>query len=366
MNKKIRFLTLLIFLRVSLEALEIAIEHAKLRAFGKKIELNAQIIQLSNASQSIMSVVGGRVEKYYVRTGEHVKRGQKIVLLQSIKLSKMTAEFLSLKKQFSAQELNFNASSELYEKGMTSMSALNAQSIKKDELSAKLTALNSQLSTLGINTQTLAKASSNFILYAHSDGIVSAILQPLHTSLQDDTPIISLVKNEVYYLKSFLPLKYASRVKIGQKIVLKDGEKNIVSHITQVLPTIDVNTQRIVLLSSIDEKTSNLYINAYAKATLYFEASSKYVSIPKSALSFFNNEWVVFMAKEEHEDEHDEHDGHEEEEELPYEARVVKIIESDEKYVGVKGIEVGEEYVSDKPYYVKSMMLKSSLGGHGH
>ena len=388
-------LILLSLLGLSLQAIEIPTEHAKERAFGKKVQLNAQIVQLSNASQSIMSVVGGHIEKYYVKIGESVKNTQKIVLIESIVLSKMTAEFLSLKKQYSTQEKNFNATNELYKKGMTSMSALNEQSIKKDELLAKLTSLRSQLNTLGVDTKNLKKASSNFILYAHSDGVVSEILQPLHTSIKDDTPIISLVKNRAYYLKSFLPLKYARDVKVGQKIVVKNGDKNIISHITQILPKVDEQTQRIVLLSSIDEKASNLYINAYTEATLYFEKSESYVSVTKSALSFFNNEWVIFVQKgnhDEHEahdgleehgehehekhdgletdDEHESHDEHghdaHEEVEVPFEARVIEIVVEDENFVGVRGLSSGEEYASDKSYYIKSMMLKSSLGGHGH
>jgi len=80
-------LLLLTLLGLSLQAIEIPTEHAQERAFGKKVQLNAQIVQLSNASQSIMSVVGGHIEKYYVKIGESVKNGQKIVLIESIVLS---------------------------------------------------------------------------------------------------------------------------------------------------------------------------------------------------------------------------------------------------------------------------------------
>ena len=70
---------------------------------------------------------------------------------------------------------------------------------------------------------------------------------------------------------------------------------------------------------------------------------------------------MVFVPKEE-EEEHSEH----EEDEVPYEAHVVKVLTEDDTHVSIKGLEVGEKYVSDKSYYVKSMLLKSSLGGHGH
>jgi membrane fusion protein, heavy metal efflux system len=380
---------LTITLSLTLFAVEIPTKHAGQRAFGKSIELNAQIVQLSNAKQSIMSLVGGHIEEYYVRVGQSVKEGQKIVLIESIKLSNMTANFISQKKQLLAQEKNYQASKSLYDKGMTSMQELNAQSIKRDEAEAKLTSLKSQLDTLGINTQTLKKASSNFILYAHSEGVVSEILQPLHSSIKEDTHIISVIKSQAFYLKSFLPLEYASKVKIGQKIVIKTNAKNIVSNVTQILPSVDEKTQRIVLLSSIDEITDNLYVNAYTSATLYFNSTKKYVAVEKSALSFFNNEWVVFVPTEEEAYDnlgHDEHEGHDhgdhegekheehedhdehggEDHEAAYEARVINIVTQDEEFAAVEGLELDEEYVSDKSYYVKSQLLKSSLGGHGH
>ncbi len=387
-----------------LYAVEIPIKHAEKRAFGTSVTLNSQIVQLSNAKQSIMSLVGGHIEHYYVKAGQRVAKGDKIVLIESIVVSKMTAEYIANKKQFQAQEQNYRATKKLYDKGMTSMQELNAQSMKKNALLARLNALASQLKTLEINTKNLSEATANFTLYAHSDGVVSEILQPVHSSIKEDTPIISLVKEQAFYLKSFLPLEYASKVHIGQKIVLRHNGRNIISHVTQILPKVDSATQRIVLLSNIEEATQNLYINAYVPATLYFNATKSYVAVEKSALSFFQNEWVVFMPTEASHDEHEEddhgthddhedhsghdhedhtghdhdtaheehtknaHDDHEEHQDdaIPYTLRVVEIITEDESFVALKGLREGEAYVSDKSYYVKSMLLKSSLGGHGH
>ena len=60
------------------------------------------------------------------------------------------------------------------------------------------------------------------------------------------------------------------------------------------------------------------------------------------------------------------HKGHEEHEEAPYAPKVVEIIAYNGDDVAIKGLKAGEEYVSDGVYFVKSMILKSSLGEHGH
>ena len=417
-----------VLLGLAAEAMEIPVAKAEVRPFGKSVEVNAQIVQLSNARQSVMSHLGGHIEEYYVQVGEQVEKGQRIARIDSITLSQMTAEYLSLKTQFEGMERNYKASEALHEKGMLSLRELNLQSIERNAMLAKIQALDSQLKTLGIETRNLQKATSSYTLYAHGDGKVAAILQPLHSVIGKDTAIVGIVKSRALFLQSYLPLRYAALAKKGQRVVFRRQNGDTVeSRVARILPEVDETTQRLVLLSSIDAEADNLYMNEHVGATVYFDADNTRVAIRKSALSFYRNEWVVFVPKgegvqseeghgghddhgmldslgehEEHQGElssvqerdhlggaeypehagreehraHDEHDhgGHEghddhaghEEAEVPYGVRVVEIIAQDDRYAAVKGLEAGDAYVSDRSYYVKSMLLKSSFGGHGH
>ena len=242
---KLLLATLTLF--ATLSANEIPIQKVQNHKFIKSVELNAQVIQLSNAQQSITSLVAGHLEKYYVKPAQKVKEGQRVALIESIVLSKMSAEYLSLKKQLNAADKNFQATKNLYTKGMTSMQELNNQEIRKSKINAQLTALKSQLETLGINASKLTKATANFVLYAHSSGTVSELKKPLHSSVNVSEPVISIVKNQAYYIKSFLPLEYATKVNVGDKIVVAYGGENIITHITQILPKVDAVTQRVVV-----------------------------------------------------------------------------------------------------------------------
>lgn len=413
---KISIITLL--LSATLFSVEIPISHTKLHSFGKSVELNSKVIQLSNAKQSVTSLISGHLEKYFVEAGQYVKAGQKIALIESIEISKMTADYISLKEQYLSLSNNYKASKNLYDKGMLAMQELNNLTIEKNAMNSKIIGLESQLHTLDIDIKNLKEATSNFILYAHSSGRVSKLHKPLHAIIREDETLISIIKNYAFYIQSYLPLQYAGVVKVGQKLTIDYHGRTIVTHVTQVLPELDLKTQRVVVLSSVDEKADDLFINTFVKSTLYFEPKDKYVAIKKSALSFFNNEWVVFVpVVDEHDekesehshdshadldsdmhDEHDDHEGHgdeesehkehaslddsdeghhedekedahgheEEESSMLYEPRVVEIITQDDNFVGVNGLEVGEKYVSDKSYYAKSLILKSALGGHGH
>ena len=331
--------------------IELPIEKMQMHTFKKSVALNAKVIQLSNAQQSITSLVSGHLERYFVKLAQDVKKGEKIALIESIKVSKMSADYIALKKQLESVSKNYNSIKNLYENGMASMQKLNVEAIKKSKISANLNALRSQLKTLGIDVDNLKKATANFFLRAHSSGRVSELLKPLHSSVNPDDGIVSILKNQAYYVKSYLPIEYATKVHLGDKIVINYANKEIVTHVTQILPKVDEKTQRVVILSSVDQKVDNLFINVYVQSTLYFGNAKHYIAVKKSALSFFNNEWVVFVPNEE-----------KDEEALPYIPQVVEIIAQDNDYVGIKGLKLGQEYVSGDSYYVKSTLLKSSLG----
>lgn len=356
-----RILTISLLFCLFARGAEIPLEEAQIRSFGETVELNSKVIQLSNAKQSIMPLISGHVERYFVEAGSKVKAGQKIALIESLSLSKMTSDYLALKESSKAVMQNYEAAKKLYAKGMVSLEDLNLRSIQKDESVSNMNALVSQLRSLGIDADKVKRATSEYVLYAHASGTISSLLQPLHSVINEDTPLVSVVKEHALYIESYVPMEYAHRIKAGQKLIVEHNAKEISTSIVQVLPEADERTQRVVVLSSLDDVGQKLFINTYLPSRLYLGKNELHVAVKKSALSFFENEWVVFVPKES-EDEHREHD----EDNHYYEPRVVDIVAWDEEYTAVEGIIKGETYVSDRTYYVKSILLKSSLGGHGH
>lgn len=362
-----KFLPMIIFLYTSLCGVDIPLQKAQTRQFYEFVELNSKVIQLSNAKQSIMSLVDGHIEKYFVEVGSKIKESQPIAQIHSAALSEITSEYLTTKEKLKVSNENYDISKKLYDKGMLSKQELNLQTLETNTLQSNIQKLTSQLDLFGIDAKNLKNPTSTYILYAHSSGTISAILQPLHSVIGKDTPIVSTIKERGFYLQTYLPLEYMHRVKIGQKLTLEYNSLKLNSTVTQILPEVDEKTQRVIFLSSLESDVKNLFVNLYLPSRLYFEENKEYVAVKKSALSFMQNEWVVFMPKEH--DEHDKEDNdkkHHKYEKAEYEARVVKIITNDNNFFAVKGLEADEEYVSDKSYYVKSMILKSSLGEHGH
>lgn len=402
---------LLLLLPILAFSNQIKVEHTIIKPLGKMVQTNAQITQLSDQKQQIVSRLSGHVETYYVKAGEHVKNGDKVVLIESIALSKRTADFLALKAQMRPAQAQVNTTRTLYKKGLASKNQLSSHTIALETLRSQKNALASQLQTLGIDTDKLTKATDKFTLYAHADGVVGKILISLHANVDAQTPLMTLVQQNGYYATAFLSMAEAMQVNTQTKGWIHLAGKTYLCHFVQLLPTIDEETQRAKVRFSIEDSPTHLLLGAFTQMDISLAVQQDAVMVKKSAISLYKGNWVVFVEKEHethhdkvHEDEdglhiedahaghdhskehtahkeekHEEHDAHEErekedehghdeheEEEAPYEAKVVQIIAYVGEYVAVKGLEAEQEYVSDGVYFVKSMLLKSSLGGHGH
>ncbi len=411
MNKRLFFILIALF--IPLFASDIVIEKSQLRSFGKQMHVNAKIVQLSNQRQQIVSRLGGHLEKYYVQPGEKIKKGEKIAQIQSLELSRMSAEYIALGKKLEAAEARLKSVENLYEKGLASQQDLNREKIALASIEAERNAIASQLKSLDIDTSSLNEPTDTLIIKAHSDGLVSRLLVPLHTNLSAQTPIITLVQSSGYYAIAYIGVAEALKMPKRVEARLKIDGITFACRYLYLLPKVDEETQRAQMLFWIESDKAPLLLNAFAEMEISLPPYREYVAVKSGALTMFEGEWVVFKPvrkesetkshgehekddeyeehgdheghdheehdHEEHEheehdheehSEHEEHAGHEghneHSEEIPYEIRVVEPVTAFGGYVAVKGIEPGEAYVADGVYFVKSMLLKSELGGHGH
>jgi len=297
----IRYLLMLLPLLSTSGQIEMA--HVTQKPLGHIVHTNAQITQLSDQKQEIVSRLTGHVEAYYVKAGQSVKTGDKVVLIESIALSKLSANFLALKQQIKPAQVQVNTTRKLYKKGLTSKNALSTQLIALEALRSQKSALASQLYTLGVNASKLKKATDKFTLTAHADGVVGKILVSLHSNVDEQTPLMTLVNQSGYYATAFLSVTDAMKVNAETKGWVKIANKSYPCHFVQLLPSIDEETQRAKVRFSIEKSPDNLLLGAFTQMEISLPPTQKVLMVKKSALTLFKGEWVVFV--EAHHEEHE-------------------------------------------------------------
>lgn len=362
MNKVL--LSALFFSVALFGAVKIPTETVQSRPFGATIDVNAKVIQQNNDQHAITTSLEGYVEEYYVRTGDAVQKGSKIARLRSVALSKLANDYQSLKTQYAHFDKNFQSDKTLYDHGMLSRQEMTTKQIERDALLSQIKGIEVQLKGSNVNPSSLKSSGNTHYVYASASGRIGEILEPVGAFIKDEKVMATIINANAFYLHCYLPAKYVSQVRQGQQVIVKNGSANpVYAHVNRILPSVDEATQRISVIASLDKPSNELYLNQYVGATIYTQKDKNYLAVKKSALTFFQNEWVVFVpaVKPAHAKKVKKEDENEETK-APYEARVVQIIAKDDQYIAIKGLNAGERYVSDKSYYVKSMLLKSAIG----
>ena len=329
------------------------------------------MLGLSSQQQNIVSRLGGHLETYEVHPGQMVKKGDPIARIRSLELSKMSASFLALQKENAAAASQLANIRTLHKKGLASKADLNEAKIKSAQVQSKLQSIASQLRSLGIDPKTLTDPIDTLTIRAHAPGRVEALLVKLHTNVSPSTPLVSLVQNRGYYAIAYLSPKEALRAPHDIKGMLLLPSENLSCSFVQLAPRVDPATQRAQMLFRIKAPHKPLLLDMFTEMEISLPPYHKAVTVKKSALTLFMGEWVVFVPqkKEPEEEAHHEtksdHEAHEH-----HEALFVPQVVLPKAYFGdlveVEGLKAGAEYVGEGGYFVKSMLLKSELGGHGH
>lgn len=340
-------MSVLLFSAALLGAVQIPTETLQSRPFGATIDVNAKVIQQNNDQHAITTSLEGYVEEYYVRAGDAVKKGDKIARLRSVALSKLANDYQSLKTQYAHFDKNFLSDKTLYDRGMLSRQEMTTKQIERDALLSQIKGIEVQLKGSNVNSSALKNSGNTHYVYASASGRIGEILEPVGAFIKEEKVMATIINANAFYLHCYLPAKYASQVQKGQRVVVKNTAATpIYARVNRILPSVDEATQRISVIASLDKPSNELYLNQYIGATIYTEKNKNYLAVKKSALTFFQNEWVVFVPAKKG----------------TYEGKVVEIIAKDDQYIAIKGLNAGERYVSDKSYYVKSMLLKSAIG----
>ncbi|WP_353662349.1 efflux RND transporter periplasmic adaptor subunit [Hydrogenimonas sp. SS33] len=357
----------LIFLLASfltLYAAGIETDVAVQKRFGKTVRTNAKVVQLSNQRQEIVSRIGGHLERYFVKPGAEVRRGDAVAKIKSLELSRMSAEYLALKTKRRSAKERLESTRRLYAKGLASRQDLNREEMALASIDASLNTLASQLHSLGIDAKKLTKATDTLVIRAHMDGRIEKLNLPLHANFTAETPIVSLVQKSGYYAIAYLNIEDALHAPKGVKGRFTLGDESFACRYLYLMPGVDEETQRAQMLFWVESAKKPLLLNAYGEMRLQMPPYKTQTVVKRTGLTMLEGEWVLFVPAKEK--EHEEEEEHEHHKALPYEPRVVEVLGTFGEEAAVRGIAPGEAYVSDGVWFVKSMLLKSELGEHGH
>jgi cobalt-zinc-cadmium efflux system membrane fusion protein len=148
-----------------------------------------------------------------------------------------------------------------------------------------------------------------------------------------------------------VPLAERTKLRSGQEVVIYPHGTGTEIHgnVTYVAPYADEQSQSQLVRAVVPNKGGELLPGMFVAADLIVETVSSTVAIKRSAIQRFADQDVVFVRYGD-----------------VYEPRPIELGSGDKDWVAVvRGLSVGEDYVTENSFLIKADILKSGAS-HDH
>ncbi len=305
----------------------------------------------------VSSRLEGQVEEVFVQLGNHVKAGDPLLAIGSLKLDELVQEFLVSKVQVDLRLANFQRTKKLHDEQIVSERRLMEDQAQYFEAQAINQHVTEKLQNMG-----LLKKDLNELLHSHTmEGHHYIIKAPLAGIISDQTVVLGqgvstgdhlfeVVDIRQVWVFANLPIEQAQRFKEGDRgIILAKGREPIEAPLAYIAPVADKATLTVQLRFDVDNRQELLKPNEYVEVRLE-EGASSILAIPVTAPTIVEGVQGVFVK-----------DGN------GYRFIPVMLGKESDGWIEVlEGLATGDEVVIEGVFDLKNSMLKHSIEGDGH
>jgi len=271
------------------------------RVFHEVVKANGMFDVPPESHASVSSYFGGTVKNIKLLSGDEVKKGQTLFVLENPDFVQLQQEYLEAHSQLSYLKTDYERQTNLVKDSVTSqknfLKAVSDYTVTK----IKVASLHKKLLLMNINpTQlTLENIQSTIAIPAPIDGFVTKINVTRGTFLSPSETAISLVNTTHLHVELNIFEKDLANVQIGQKIQFKIQEEvsNVYNATVHLInKTIDPESRTIGLHGHLlEEQLNHRFIpGMYLEALIYTSSESK-TALPQNTVVEIEGKFYVLV-----------------------------------------------------------------------
>ncbi|MCP5462763.1 MAG: efflux RND transporter periplasmic adaptor subunit [bacterium] len=338
----------------------IVLDTAKPGEIEKQITLPGEIQVNADKLTHITPRISGIVIEVRKNLGDKVAKGEVIAVIESRELADAKAEYLSNMERLALAENNFLREESLREKEISSEKEYFDAKQLYAEAKINFRSSTQKLLALGFSKDYLQGLPNqddiSFTRYEITAPIEGTIIDK-HISLGEkvstETEILTIVDlSELWVDISVYPADLPF-IELGDTVIIKveyDGIGDIKSTITYLSPSVGEKTRTSIARAVVSNNDNKLKPGMFIKAIITISVEKVGLLVPKSALTYINNDTIIFVK--------DENGFHPE--------SVVTGKENINHTEILSGLSAGQIYVEKGGFILKSELEKEKFGGDGH
>jgi len=317
------------------------------RGLSNQVRMPGEIVVNAYRSASVTTRVTAQVMKRHARLGDVVKPHQPLVTLSSVAMAEAQGALVIADREW--QRVRGLGKAAVSERRYTEANIAQRQALST-VLAYGMTA--EQAARL-LTSDAAAVATGEFKLLAPQQGtvlsddfVVGELIEPGRVlfDISDETSLwveASVIPNDLV------------RFEVGAPARIVHGDEHWINgRVIQLHHQLDETTRRQGVRIEVSNTDDHLHPGQFVEAEISLGEGPKVLAIPTEAIALVKGKTTVFKLEEGHE----------------FHPQVIEAGSSTGGWTEVlSGLSEGDELAVAGVFYVKSLLLKSSLGeGHGH
>ncbi len=295
-----------------------------------------------------------RISEIHVRIGDWVKKGQKLVTLQSEEVGKAKSEFYKAKADYELAKVNYEREKRLFDSGVGARKNLLTAEAESKVAETNLNAAEKKLHVLGFSEDEVQAVSEThqinpvITLFAAIDGKIIENNAILGAMVDQQTEILTIMDPTLLCIDAEIYERDVAKIRIGQEVEITvpayPGESFIgkIGYISDVLKE---ETRTITVRTEVKNKGYKLKPGMFANLKISLNHQSRVLVLPEQVILDDKEDKIVFVKKE-----------------GKYFPRIIKAGTKENGYVEIlSGIEEGDEVVVKGNYQLKSKLYDEIL-----
>lgn len=321
-----------------------------------EINAPAKIVPNQDNEAQVGSLVSGRVTKAFVNVGDYVKKGQTLMLIESLQIGEINAQFMQAKANLINAEGNFKRQKTLIEQNIGSQKTYLEVQTEYEKAKAEFNAADKRIHSIGIehNDQTLISDSG------HTAGILP-IKAPINGIITERNIVIGqLIESQTIAFRIINTANLWAEGQIYEKDITKVSGKprvefrsisypkeKFAGNILTISQTIDEHSRTLNVRASLQNPDNRLKPNMFGELIIPISNDIRGIIISTDALIKEGDKFYAFLAVND----------------TTFKKQYVKIgVEFNGKVEIVNGLQKGDMIVTQGVFFLKSELMKETFG----
>lgn len=325
-----------------------------------QVELPGEIIPNADRVAHVVPRVPGVVREVRKVLGDHVRKGEVLLVLDSKELADNKAAFLSARERLDLARSNFDREEDLWKKKISPTQDYLQARQALTETRIELRSAEQKLHALGFSDAYLEQLPSQpdvsytrYEVIAPFDGVVIEKHVALGEAHKEDAEMFLIADLRSVWVNLGVYQKDIPSIRVGLPVVISAGHgiPETSGEISYIGPLVGEQTRTGTARVVLQNRGGQLRPGLFVTGRIALTAVPVPILVPRTALQTMDGKTVVFVEDE---------DG--------FEPRAVTVGRSNGTHVEItSGLKPGQKFVSAGAFTLKAQLAKGSFGdAHNH